>query len=184
MYGEIRVMAKINSFEESLEKSHDASYLFDEIYREHLFKHREIEEIHRTPEYSPLQKKSIDTFVKIKNGASYKFEEKIRLKKYNDILIETLSIIDPPKTGWSLSKEMRCEYIIYGYLETKEFHVWPALIYQAACEKYIDRFKDKFSTRIATSQSKYYEKWNTEYILVPTDYFFKALESMCRSIKI
>ena len=64
--------------------------------------------------------------VVLNNGRAWTVEEKLRVQKWDDILIEYVSVLESGKVGWAVNDECIAQILVYGFKSTGKFFAFPS----------------------------------------------------------
>ena len=70
------------------------------------------------------QRGGIDRLIVLTSGKVITVDEKVRLKDFNDVLLEYWSDTERRTPGW-IAKDLACDFIAYAYLETQRCFLLP-----------------------------------------------------------
>lgn len=116
-------MTKVHDFQESLQKSKDRedSPFWFEIYK-HYFPNLAVEV--PVTEDCPAQRAGVDRSLVLTNSTVIRIEEKVRQKKYDDILLEYLSSKELGTEGW-MEKDLSCQFLVYIIVPSRKCYLLP-----------------------------------------------------------
>ena len=105
----------------------------------------------------------IDKVITLPGGKVIKVEEKLRLKDYNDLLIEETSCVETGSPGWIVKPSM-ADYLVYYVVPSHQAHIYRMADIQSEWQSRQDDLKVIGTKRIACSSTMYHTlNWSLPY---------------------
>jgi hypothetical protein len=111
------------------------------------------------------QRGGIDRVITLKSGKTVTVDEKVRLKDYDDVLLERWSDVDRKTPGW-VQKDLACDYIAYAFLPSRRCYLFPFLELRRAWKTFGKTWAEVYRPVYAKNESCG-RRWVTESVPVP-----------------
>jgi len=160
------------NFRQKNEESRNANNEIKQILK-NFFNAKEIIE---TVSGSEEDKIGIDYWVILQNKKRLAVDAKVREIDYlkKDVALETWSIIENKKVGWTLDSEKKTDYIIWFWKDTASWCLFPFQLLKKVFEDKKDEWRASYRHAIQKSDENSQE-WHSECIFVPKEIIWQEI---------
>lgn len=121
----------------------------------------------------------IDWWVTLRNGQRLGIDVKVRSEDYaargeDDLALETLSVVQPRKIGWTLDTAKRSDRILWWWQDTGRWCLLPFPELREVFSVHEHLWADEYRRRITRSKINN-ETYHSEYIFVPRKVVWRAI---------
>ena len=124
-------------------------------------------------------KTGVDWFVRLRNGKNIGVDCKIRTQDYaergqDDLALETWSVVENGKTGWTRDSDKRTDYVLWLWTDTGR---WCLIPFHPLCAVFSEKWQD---WKLKYKHSQQYTPWNgagyhSECVFVPRTVVWRSI---------
>lgn len=122
-----------------------------------------------------------DYWIEHVRGAPISVDTKVRnddpVQKYgeDDLALETLSVVEQQKIGWTLDETKRTDYILWWFIPTRRWVLVPFLQLQAAFRKRLAEWRGMYRSARQRTTEPGRIGWHSECLFVPREAVWAAI---------
>lgn len=134
----------------------------------------------------------VDWWVERSNGTFSAVDAKIRERDWSachpdddDLAIETFSIVETQKAGWSRDETKRCDYVLWFWKDTGRYCIIPFPMLCKVSQKYWEQWREYY--RVAQQRTPWREgkSYHSECVFVPRkEVWARICETFAGSVRL
>lgn len=135
--------------------------------------------VHARPAHNSNDRRGTDWWVEMSNGQHLAIDVKTRAEDYlrkfgqDDIALETWSVKELRKAGWTLDQTKRTDYVLFLWLDTGRWALIPFVYLQGVFRKHQGEWTQKY--QVARQHTPEFGGYHSECVFVPRREIWAAI---------
>lgn len=128
-------------------------------------------------------KTGVDFWVTLKNNKRIGIDVKIRDHDFgkDDLALETWSVIETGKVGWTRDPQKQTDYIVWYWKDTKRYCIVPYLLLRKAFIQHWQAWRALYKSALQTTRQNG-AVWQSECVFVPRNVVWRAIYEISNGI--
>lgn len=157
-----------------LSQEHSTAWWWEPVYRAAF---PDLATLTYVSKDGPVQRDGVDRVIVTTGGRTYKVEEKVRSKDYEDFFLEYWSDYEARKLGWA-AKDSAADFIAYAFIPSARCYLLPFLGLWRAMRENGKAWIERYGERVVPNRVRG-RAWTTKGVAVPILVVLDAIRDGC-----